>query len=92
MRSRVRSHIGRLRQYLKLREAFASLAVARSVAVAAGVAAADDDHIFALGRNLIKNCVALIELILLCEEFHRKMDALQFAAGNREIAGCVARR
>ena len=51
--ARIIADIGRLRQQFELRQAAAALAVGGAVAVAAGIAAADDNHVFPGGQNLI---------------------------------------
>src|ERR1051326_8256884 len=57
-------------------------------AIGARIAAPDDDHTFAGSENL--DCridhVAMAALVLLRQEFHGKMNSLQLAAGNFEIA------
>ena len=55
-------------------------------AVAAGVAAADHDHVLAGGHDLAIDPVARVDAVLLGQELHREVDALQFAAGHRQVA------
>ena len=62
------------------------MAVGGAYAVGAGVAAADHDHMLAGGHDLICNRVAGDNPVLLRQEFHREMHALQFAARHRQIA------
>ncbi len=52
------------------------------------VAAADDDHALAGGQNLPAAGTASPShaLVLLRQEIHREMDALQLAAGHLQIA------
>ena len=55
-----------------------------------GIAAADDDDALALGRDrLVRDGNARRPLVLLGEIFHREMHALEFAAGNRQLAGLL---
>src|SRR5579862_4061716 len=65
-----------------------ALTVARAEAVGAGVAAAEDHHALALraDEDIVRNLVALVALVLQRQEFHREVDALKFAAGNRKVA------
>ena len=60
--------------------------VRRAKAVGAGVAAADDDDVFAGGEDLIRNAIAFADLVRLRQEIHGEVDALEFAARDLEIA------
>ncbi len=62
------------------------MAIAGAGAVAASVAAADDNHILALGGELIGQVVALVDFVLLREELHRVVDTLEVAARDVEVA------
>jgi len=74
----------------KLVNDFCFLAQAGAEAVGAGVAAADDDDAFSFSENCQRgvNCIAFAAMILLGQELHGKVNALEFAAGNLEVAGC----
>src|SRR5437879_3556494 len=63
------------------------LANGRSMTVRAGIASSKDDHAFAVSRYLFlaNYRVACCSPILLREIFHSKMNAVQFAARNRQI-------
>ena len=63
--------------------------MARSQAIRAGVAAADDDNALAGGENRsrIRNRVAFAALVLLRQKFHREVNTLQFASRNVQIPG-----
>ena len=84
--ARILSKVRRLREQFELREALASLAVARAIAVGAGIAAADHDHVLARGRDLTRHVVAGVLLVLLREKLHGIVHALEFAARNRQVA------
>ena len=56
-------------------------------AIGAGVAAADDDHVFAVSGDVIAAGLVEHGLGVGGEEIHGKVDAFQIAAGNRQIAG-----
>ena len=57
-------------------------------AVGAGVAAADDDDVFAAGQDRFgpADRLAADAPVLLRQKLHRKMDAVEFAARNRQVA------
>ncbi len=63
-----------------------SLPVAGTEAIGAGIAAADDDDVFAGGQNLVGYGIAFAHLVLLRQELHGEVDALQVAAGDIEVA------
>lgn len=71
------------------------MAVGYSEAVGSGVAAADDDDVFGGGEDGrgeargIGDDAAVTgdSLVLLGEEIHGEVDAIEFAAGDAEIAG-----
>ena len=67
------------------------MAERRADAVGARVAAADDDHVEALGRNVMAVVEVVVEQALRVagEEIHRQVDALQIAA--RAAAGRIER-
>ena len=65
---------------------FGLLPVAGAQAIRAGVAAADDHDALAGGQNLVGHVVAGIALVLLRQELHGEVNALQFAPGNIQIA------
>ena len=69
------TRVRRSRNDLELGEARATLAVRRARAVAARVAAADDDHVFSGGQDLIGNGVSLIDLVLLRQKLHGVVNA-----------------
>src|SRR5688572_539345 len=79
---------GRLRQQFKLHDRYRALAMRSAQAVRAGVAAADDDDLFALGRDelIVRNHVAFAAFVLQREVVHREMDAVELAPGDRQIA------
>jgi hypothetical protein len=62
------------------------VAVAGAHAIAAGVAAADHDDMLAIGTQLALDLVARVDLVLLGQEFHREVDAVQVAAGHGQVA------
>ena len=76
----------RLREQLELRQALAALPVARAVAVATGVAATDHNHILAFGDDLGDDIVASVPFVLLRQELHRVVHALQLATRDRQVA------
>ena len=83
-----RTLVGRLGHDFELMNRQRLLAVARAQAVGAGVAAADDDHALAGGENFDRwiERVAEATLVLLREEFHRKVNSLQLASRNFQVA------
>ena len=56
-------------------------------AVGTGVAAADDDDVLALGGDRRGDVVALLHLVGERQVLHRLVDAVQFAAGDGQVAG-----
>ena len=80
------AEIWRLGQEFKLRQALGPLPVARAVAVAAGVTAADHNHVFPGGCDLAGDIIASVLLVLLRQEVHREMHTLQVAAWDRQVA------
>lgn len=56
-------------------------------AVGAGVAAADDDDVLALGGDRRGDEVALLHLVGERQVLHRLVDALEVAAGDGQVAG-----
>ena len=79
--------LGRHRHDLKLADGRSLLAVASAQTVGAGVAAADDHNALAGGENLAGDFIAGDPLVLLRQELHREVDALEFAARDFQIAG-----
>ena len=65
-----------------------ALADRRADAVGAGVAAADDDDVLAAGQDRfdVVGRLAADAPVLLRQKFHGEMDALEIAAGHRQIA------
>ena len=81
-----RAHLRRLGHDLELVHGFGFVPVAGAQAIGAGVSAADDDDTLAGGQDLVGHIVAGIALILLRQELHGEVNALQLAAGNIQIA------
>src|SRR5690606_30214586 len=68
-----------------------ALAVRGADAVRTGVATADHHHVLALGKDWL-DVVELFAgdaLVLLAEEIHREMDAVELAARNGQVAGLL---
>ena len=86
----------RFGEQLELHQAAAAVAHRRADAVGAGVAAADDDHVLALRREVTSVGVAAVQQALgvVVQELHREMDALEVAAlrlGEEFVRGrCAA--
>ena len=89
---------GGLRHDFELVHAFCALAMAGAEAVGAGVAAADDDHALACGKDGAGGAhrfeqrlfrVALVAAILLRQELHGEVNALELAAGDGQVAGLL---
>src|SRR4029077_2424465 len=58
--------------------------------VRSGIATADDDDALALCRNrFTRNRVAGVAFVLLRQIVHRQVDAIEFTAGNRQLAGLL---
>ncbi|GAA3068218.1 hypothetical protein GCM10020000_60740 [Streptomyces olivoverticillatus] len=55
--------------------------------VGAGVAAADDDDVLALGGDRGDRQVALLHLVGHGQVLHGEVDALELTAGHRQVAG-----
>ncbi len=88
----------RLGHDFELMDAFGALAMAGAEAVCAGVAAADDEDALAGGEDGGGGlhggkkrffAVAFVAAILLGQELHGEVNAFEFAAGNREVAGLL---
>ena len=62
------------------------MAGAGAHAIRAGVATADDHHVFAFGTQLLFELVARVDLVLLGQELHGEMDTGQIAAGRGQVA------
>ncbi len=77
--------LGRPRQDLELVHRCGALAVRCAQAVGAGVAAADDDDVLALGGDRRHVEVALLHPVAPGQEFHRLVDAGVLAARDREV-------
>ena len=62
--------------------------MARTQAICARIATADDHHVLARRQDpkRIRNRIAFAAPILLRQEFHRKVNALQLASRYRQIA------
>ena len=78
--------LGWLRHDLKLGHAGSAMAVAGAHAVAAGVAAANHDHVLALSSQLGLDLVACIDLVLLRQKLHGKVNAVQVAPRRGQVA------
>ena len=78
----------RLGQDLELHQAAAAVAHRRADAVGAGVAAADDDHVLALGGDVLAVGMAAVEQALGVgvQELHGEVNALEIAALDGQIA------
>ena len=78
----------RLGHDLELVYALCALAMAGAQAVCAGIAAADDEYVLALGadRRIGVDEVAFVAAVLLGQELHGEVNAFELAAGNRQIA------
>ena len=70
-------------------DARGTLAVGGAKAVGAGIAAAEDDDLLARGgdRNRRIDLVTEVTLVLLGQEFHREVDAVELASRNGQVAG-----
>ena len=79
----------RLGHDLELGDAGCAVAVAGADAVAAGVATADHNHMLAIGTQLIAEGVAGVDLVLLRQELHRKVDAIELATGHGQVAALL---
>ena len=79
---------GGLGMISNLVDALRALAMAGAQAVGAGVAAADDENALAFREDRDRGIdrIALAAAILLRQKLHREMNALQLAAGNRQVA------
>jgi len=75
-------------QEFKLLDAPGPLPLGGAQAIGAGVTAAQDDDVLVLGADelLVGNMVSHIPPVLEREVVHRLVDAVQFAAGDFEIA------
>ncbi len=72
---------------LQLGDGDGALAVGGADAVGAGVAAADDDDVLALGGDRGDRQVALLHLVGERQVLHRLVDAAELAAGHGQVAG-----
>ena len=71
---------------LQLGHTHRTVAVGGAHAVRAGVATANDHHVLAISANLAFEFAVARHLVLLGQKLHRKVHALEFAAGHRQIA------
>src|SRR5580658_1597450 len=80
--------IRRHREQFELMHAESALPVRRAEAVRAGVAAAQDDDALPVRAELEFRIerVAEVALVLLRQKFHREVDALEVASGDRQVA------
>jgi hypothetical protein len=80
--------LGRRRHDFELRDGFRALPERRADAVRTGVAAADHDDMLAFGENVrgVAERLGGDAAVLLRQEIHRKVDAVEVAAGDRQIA------
>ena len=80
--------LGRRRHDFELGDGFRALPERSADAVRAGVAAADHDDMLAVGEDVLGAAERLggDAAVLLRQEIHREMDAVEVAAGNRQIA------
>ena len=79
--------LGRAGIVVELEDGAGPLAVAGPEAIGRGIAAAHDDHVLARGQDrLARRVVPETAAILLGEERHRHLDALELAAGDVELA------
>ena len=85
-RGRGRPRLRRLRHDLELGDAGRALAVGGAEAVRARVAAADDDDVFALGRDRRALQVAFLHAVGRYEVVHGEVDAGQVATLDRQVA------
>ena len=78
----------RLRHDLELGDRQRALADRGADAVRAGVAAADDDDVLAAGedRQDVAERLVADAAVLLGQEIHGEMDAVELAAGDRQVA------
>ena len=63
-----------------------ALAGGGAEAVGAGVAAADDHDVLAVGGDLVLDLLAERDAVGLRQELHRLVDAAELAAGHRQVA------
>ena len=62
------------------------MAIRSADAIGTGIAAADDDHVLVGRHQLALELVARVDLVLLRQEIHREMHALELAPRHRQIA------
>src|SRR5205085_4003263 len=76
------------RHDFELRYGFCALAERGADAVRSGIAAADHDDMLVAGKDIANAAERLAgdAAVLLRQEIHREMDAVEIAAGDREIA------
>ena len=65
----------RLGHHLKLRDALRTMAVGSTDTIAAGIAAANHDDVFAVSAQLVFELVASVHFVLLWQEFHGEVNA-----------------
>ena len=80
--------LGRRRHDLDLGDRKRALAVGGADAVRAGVAAADHHHVLAAREDRLDVVERLVgdAAVLLRQEIHGEMDAVELAAGDRQVA------
>ena len=79
----------RLRHDFKLGDADGAMAVAGADTVRTSIAAANDDDVFAVRAQLALELVSGVDLVLLRQEFHGEMDAVELAAWHGQVAGLL---
>ncbi len=83
-----RSVFGRLGHQFKLCDLPGTLAVGGSHAIASRITAANDDHFLACRKNVfIRYRNSAHPFILLFQELHRKINASEIPARNRQVPG-----
>ena len=82
------SPLGRLRKQLDRGDRARALAVRRADAVAAGIAATDHDDVLAARENVgLLHREPLHPSVLLGQEVHCEVNAVELASGYRQVAG-----
>ena len=83
--------VGRLGHDFPLMDDGSALAMGGAEAVGAGVSAADDEDALAVGGDGagLVDAVALVAAVLLGQELHGEVDAVEVAAGDGEVAGLL---
>ena len=75
-------------QQLALIDNLCALPVRCAEAVGAGIATAQYDHALALGADalIVRNMLAGVQAVLLRQEIHREVHAVQIAAGDGQVS------